>query len=140
MAAGGILVPGGVITIDLNRSWNPILRWILMAIQVPIRGYNWVSLITRDIVITDAAGERELYREGPSNNITVDRPLDALVAEIKRDGLDQFLLKRPIADSSTSPLSISSGCVDRSELTKQSFLYTCERLRDEAKRVRTDNK
>jgi hypothetical protein len=107
----GVPVPGGVVTIDLYRGVNPVLWWIWTVVQVPIKGPNWVSRVKRDLVISDESGERELYREGPYNNITVVNPLERIVAEIRADGLDQFLFKRQAEESRIGPLSRPSGQV-----------------------------
>jgi hypothetical protein len=102
---GGVPVPGGIVTIDLYRGVNPVLWWIWAVMQVPIRGPNSVTRIKRDLVISDESGRRELYREGPYNNITVVNPLERIVAEIQADGLDQFLFKRQSEESRIGPLS-----------------------------------
>jgi hypothetical protein len=106
MKAGGILVPGGVITVDLNRQRNRVWMWIRIVLQA---GSEF--RLQRDIVIQDASRSRELYREGPYDGITVNSPLDRIVAEIEADGLDQFLFKRQAAESRIGPLSTPSGKV-----------------------------
>jgi hypothetical protein len=108
---GGVPVPGGIVTIDLYRGVHPALWWVWKAVQVPIKGPNWVSSIKRDIVISDESGQRELYREGPYSNITVVNPLNRIVAEIRANGLDQFLFKRQAEESRIGPLSRPSGQV-----------------------------
>jgi hypothetical protein len=108
MTAGGILVPGGVITIDLNRQRSRV--WTSLRIVSEAVG-DGELLLQRDIVIHDPSRSRELYREGPYNGITVGRPLDRIVAEVKADGIDQFLFKRQVEESRIGPLSMPSGKV-----------------------------
>jgi hypothetical protein len=101
----GVSIPGGIVTIDLYRGVNPVLWWIWTVVRFPLTGPNGVSLIKRDLVISDDSGERELYREGPYDNITVVHPLERILAEIRADGLDQFLFKRRVEGSRIGPLS-----------------------------------
>jgi hypothetical protein len=107
MSAGGILVPGAVITIDLNRQRNPVWTWARIVLQ----SAGGELTLQRDIVIQDASRSRELYREGPYDGITVKNPLDRIVAEIRADGIDRFLFKRQAAESRIGPLSTPSGRV-----------------------------
>jgi hypothetical protein len=107
VTAGGILVPGGVITIDLNRERNRVWTWIRIVLQ----SAGGELTLQRDIVIQDASQSRELYREGPYDGITVKNPLDRIVAEIRADGIDQFLFKRQAEESRIGPLSMPSGKV-----------------------------
>jgi hypothetical protein len=58
----------------------------------------------RDIVVRDETGQRELYREGPYDAITVIQPLNRLLNEIRFTGLDAFLRTRQIVTSRVSPL------------------------------------
>jgi hypothetical protein len=62
----------------------------------------------RDIVIHDETRERELYREGPYNGITVNQPLDRLLREVRSSGLDVFLRTRQVASSQVGPLDVPS--------------------------------
>jgi hypothetical protein len=107
MTVGGIPVPGGVITIDLNRQRNRVWTWIRIVLQ----SAGGELTLQRDIVIHDASRSRELYREGPYDGITVKNPLNRIVAEIEADGIDQFLFKRQAAESRIGPLSMPSGKV-----------------------------
>jgi hypothetical protein len=107
MAAGGIRVPGGVITIDLNRQRSRL--WTSMRIASEAVGGE--LLLQRDIVIHDPSRSRELYREGPYDGITVVKPLDRIVAEVRAYGIDQFLFKRQAEESRIGPLSMPSGKV-----------------------------
>jgi hypothetical protein len=62
----------------------------------------------QDIVVKDAEG-REQYREGPYNNITVQRPLRLMVSEIGTIGLEEFLKRKRIENSQLGPVSAPSG-------------------------------
>ena len=86
---GGIAVPGGIVTIEPHRGKNPQASRATELLQVanPIGAID----VKRDVVIWDTAHERELYRDGPYDAITVDRPLDRVVAEVKQDGVEAFL-------------------------------------------------
>jgi hypothetical protein len=86
---GGISVPGGIVTIEPHLGKSPQVSRATELLQVanPF-GANEVK---RDIVIWDSAHERELYRDGPYDAITVNRPLDRVVTEVNQDGVKAFL-------------------------------------------------
>jgi hypothetical protein len=73
MTAGGVVVPGGVITIDRDRQRNRVWTWIQIVLQAQDE-----TRLKRDIVIHDASRSRELYREGPYSGITVKRAIDGI--------------------------------------------------------------
>jgi hypothetical protein len=86
---GGIAVPGGVVTIEPHHAEGervPKGRILLLA-AVPRGALD----VKRDIVIWDEAHERQLYRDGPYDAITVKRPLERIVAELNRDGAGKFI-------------------------------------------------
>jgi hypothetical protein len=87
--AAGIEVPGGVVLIDLRRQKSRVVTWL----RVVLNAFDELDL-KRDIVIQDASRSRELYREGPYDGILVTQPLERMLAEIRSEGLDQFLFKR----------------------------------------------
>jgi hypothetical protein len=86
---GAIAVPGGIVTIEPHRGKNPQVSRVAELLQVanPFGAND----LKRDIVIWDSAHERELYRDGPYDAITVNRPLDRVVAEVNQDGVAAFL-------------------------------------------------
>jgi hypothetical protein len=106
MTTGGVLVPGGVITIDLDSQRNRAWTWVRIVLQAESE-----LRLKRDIVIQDASRSRQLYREGPYNGITVGRAIERIVAEIRADGIDQFLFKKQAEESRIGPLSGPSGQV-----------------------------
>jgi hypothetical protein len=89
-AKTGIVVPGGIVTIDPYRGRNSIIFWTKIALEDPLGAVGAIA-IKRDIVIQDATRENELYRDGPYNSIAVSRPLKLLLTEIREVGLEVFL-------------------------------------------------
>jgi hypothetical protein len=86
---GGIAVSGGLVTVEPHRGKNPEVSGVQGFIQVASPfGANEVL---RDIVIWDSAHERELYRDGPYDAITVNRPLDRVVTEVNQEGVEAFV-------------------------------------------------
>jgi hypothetical protein len=63
----------------------------------------------QDIVLKDSPYGRELYREGPFNNLSVQRALRTIVAEIERTGLEGFLRRKRIENAQLGPVSVASG-------------------------------
>jgi hypothetical protein len=90
-ARSGIVVPGGVVTIDPHR--RKIFFWLRTVLFSMFDSYAATDL-KRDIVIEDPVREHELFREGPYDGITVDRSLEKILAEIGKVGLDEFLSRR----------------------------------------------
>jgi hypothetical protein len=86
---GGIVVPGGIVTIEPHRGNNPQVSRAKELLEVA-NPYGAID-VKRDIVVWDSAHERELYRDGPYDAITVNRPLDRVVAEVNQDGVEAFL-------------------------------------------------
>jgi hypothetical protein len=98
----GFEVPGGFVTTKL-RGGVPLLDSVIRSSWASARGAE------QDIVIQDESRERELYREGPFNNISVEFPLKRILAEIESKGLDEFLRRRQIENSQIGPVSAPSG-------------------------------
>lgn len=103
-ARSGIVVPGGVVTIDPYRK--KIFFWLRTVLFSMFDSYAATDL-KRDIVIEDAAREHELFREGPYDGITVDRPLEKILAEIGQVGLEVFLSRRRNQTSQSGPIVIT---------------------------------
>jgi len=127
MSASGVLVPGGVITIDLSRDRNPLWTWLRVIGRFLLVGGDELRL-KRDIVIQDVSRGRELYREGPYNGITVVPALKRIESEIKSEGMNQFLFKRQAEDSRIGPISRPSGQVGFWSTTAGSIRYYRQRL------------
>jgi hypothetical protein len=100
----GIVVPGGVITIDPYRK--KLFFW-LRALTFSLFDYYAASNLKRDIVIQDPTREHELFREGPYDGITVSRPLERILTEIGQFGLEGFLTRRRDDSSKSGPISIT---------------------------------
>jgi hypothetical protein len=89
---GGIPVPGGVVTIEPHLTKHdrvPVAKILLESVSP-----NGALSVQRDIVVWDEAHEHQLYRDGPYDSITVDRPLERIVAELNRVGVDTFVSRR----------------------------------------------
>ena len=102
-------VPGGVVGIDPNRRWGPIVRWTVVVLEAPVRGVNWRPFDKRDVVVTDWNKKHELYREGPFSSRDASRRQQEVIREIKTDGLATFLRQRQIEESTIGPVSAASG-------------------------------
>ncbi len=85
--------------------------------------------LKRDIVIEDPSRSRELYREGPYDGITVSPPLERILAEIKSDGLDQFLFKHQVEQGRIGPISQPSGHVGLWSWAAGSIRYVVHQMR-----------
>jgi hypothetical protein len=47
--------------------------------------------VKRDIVVWDESREHQVYRDGPYDSITVNRPLERVIAELNRVGVQEFV-------------------------------------------------
>jgi hypothetical protein len=119
---GGIAVPGGIVTIEPHRGKNPQVSRATELLQVanPF-GANDVK---RDIVIWDSGHERELYRDGPYDAITVTRPLDRVVAEVNQDGVEAFLSR--LGGGAVPPGTISVTRVTPNQVYERAALTGIE--------------
>jgi hypothetical protein len=63
----------------------------------------------RDLVVRESESQQEVYREGPYDGITVARPMDQLIQEINKVGLDQFLRTHRLEEGRVGPVRRSSG-------------------------------
>lgn len=126
MRSGGVVVPGGVITIDLHRARNPFWTW-LRIVNLFLMAGNELRL-KRDIVVSDPSRSRELYREGPYNGITVGSALNRLEADIRSEGMNKFLFKRQAEESRIGPLSRPSGQIGLWGTAAASCRYYRDRL------------
>jgi len=50
--------------------------------------------VQQDIVVWDEEHEHKLYVDGPYDSIMVARPLERIVKELKRIGVDEFVSSR----------------------------------------------
>jgi hypothetical protein len=62
----------------------------------------------QDIVIYDESKIRELYRDGPYDSITLVRPLNQLVHQIKETGLEAFLRTSQLEAGQLGPVRKTS--------------------------------
>lgn len=100
----GVPVPGGFVTIDPYRGSSAVAHWLRLSLSIFWRSAYAASRSERDIVVLDE-DHRETYREGPYNEITVNNPLDRIIAEIKASGMDGFLRVRHIELSQLGPMT-----------------------------------
>ena len=96
---GGIEVPGGIVTIEPHLSKNGEVPRAKVLVQATTA--MGAASVKRDIVVWDEAHEQQLYRDGPYDSITVNRPLERIVAELNRDGVQGFVRSRGGGDSRT---------------------------------------
>jgi hypothetical protein len=96
---GGIAVPGGIVTIEphLSKDGKVPRAKVLLQATTAMGATN----VKRDIVVWDEAHEQQLYRDGPYDSITVNRPLERIVAQLNRVGVHEFVGSRGGGDSRT---------------------------------------
>jgi hypothetical protein len=99
----GFAVPGGYVTTKVRGGMSFIVSLPRNILQFSARGFE------QDIVILDTSRTRQLYREGPYNNISVQRPLQRTLADIEKVGLDEFLRSKQIENSQIGPVKASNG-------------------------------
>ena len=96
---GGIAVPGGSVTIEPHLSKDGQVSRAKVLVQATTA--IGAAGVKRDIVVWDEGHEQQLYRDGPYDSITVNRPLERIVAELNRDGVQEFVRSRGGGDSRT---------------------------------------
>jgi hypothetical protein len=118
----GAFVPGGIITIDINRGHSTLFIW-LKAILSLLWGGNigYIRGPREDIVILTTSGERELYREGPYDSVSVQTGLIRMKGEIHKDGLDAFLRSKQIDASRIGVVEARSDLISFPQLVTQSL-------------------
>jgi len=96
---GGIVVPGGIVTIEphLTSDGDVPRAKVLLQSVTAIGAAN----VKRDIVVWDEPHEHQLYRDGPYDSITVNRPLERVIAELNRVGVQEFVSSRGGGESRT---------------------------------------
>lgn len=104
-------IPGGAVGTDPYRRWGPAFRWpwAILDAFLSMGQSAMLSFDKRDVVVSDLSFTQEFYREGPSSASAADRRKMAIVTTIKRDGLDQFLRRMQIEQSTIGPVSAPSG-------------------------------
>lgn len=95
----GVAVPGGVVTIEphLTSDGDVPRAKVLLQSVTAIGAAN----VKRDIVVWDESQERQLYRDRPYDSITVNRPLEDVIAELNRVGVQEFVSRRGGGESRT---------------------------------------
>jgi hypothetical protein len=128
---GGITVPGGIVTIEPHQGKNPQISRAAELLQVA-NPFGAID-VKRDIVIWDSTHERELYRDGPYDAITVDRPLDRVVAEVNQDGVEVFLSR--LGGGAVPPGTISVTRVTPNQVYERAALTGIEYYWEKIARV-----
>jgi hypothetical protein len=98
----GIEVPGGFVTTE-RCGGAALLASTLRSAIFSAKGDE------QGIVVKDGPRGRELYRQGPFDNITVQRPLLRIAAEIEAEGLEAFLRRSRIENAQLGPVDAPSG-------------------------------
>ena len=127
-STGGIAVPGGIVTIEPHPTRNgriPRARIIFRSMFL-----FGADQTLRDIVVWDESKERQLYRDGPYDAITVNNPLLRTVDELKRVGVPEFIARRGGAqhDATVSVTQTTLGQMER-QATITWFQYYWDKLR-----------
>lgn len=99
-------VPGGWLTVGRRQHDNALFYWVKTLFFAS--AYS-VAGASRDLILLDASGERELYREGPYNGITVNGAIRRLTSELERIGVDEFVRSRQLEDMQLGPIMRASG-------------------------------
>jgi hypothetical protein len=96
---GGVDVPGGIVTIEphLTSGGGVPRAKVLLQSTTAIGAVS----VKRDIVVWDESREHQLYRDGPYDSITVNRPLERVIAELNRVGVQEFMSSRGGGESRT---------------------------------------
>jgi hypothetical protein len=105
----GTLVPGGIVTVDINRGHMNLFVWLKAVLSLFWGGnVGYIRGPREDIVILSTSGDREFYREGPYDSVTVQTGLIRVVGEIRKDGLDAFLRGKQVEASRIGPVEARS--------------------------------
>lgn len=117
----GTYVPGGFIFVDNYRGKNPLLFWMRVFLTVgnPIGILN----LKRDVVIESPSTGAEIYREGPFDELTVNRAIKRIAIEINAVGLDEFLSRRRDDVSPSGALSVKTEDGTRQFVTTSIHYY-----------------
>jgi hypothetical protein len=123
---GGIAVPGGIVTIEPHLTSEGHVPVAKVVLQSTIG--SGALRVQRDIVVWDEAHEHQLYRDGPYNSITVSRPLERIVEQLNRDGVDEFISSRGGGQSRiVSVTRVTSGQI-REQATLTGIAYYWEKV------------
>jgi hypothetical protein len=105
----GTMVPGGVGTTDINRGHTNGFVWLKAVLSLLWGGnVGYIRGPREDIVILSTSGDREFYREGPYDSVSVQTGLIRVKGEIRKDGLDAFLRAKQVEASRTGPVEARS--------------------------------
>jgi hypothetical protein len=132
-------VPGGLVGTDPYRRWGPAIRWPIVILEfIDTFGFSsrWSAFNKRDVVVTDRSFTEEFYREGPFSSWSADRKKTAIAATIKKEGLDQFLRRMQIEQSTIGPVVAPSGRLSLRQETEVSVRLLEDRLGGGLKRSR----
>ena len=131
-------VPGGLVGTDPYRRWGPAFRWPVIIFEIIISaGISGRSALNkRDVVVTDHSFTKEFYREGPFSSWSADRRKTAIATTIKKEGLDQFLRRMQIEQSTIGPVVAPSGRLSFRQETEVSMRLLEDRLGGPLKRPR----
>jgi len=89
---GGVAVPGGIVTIEPHlKSDGDVPRAKVLPQSTTAIG---AASVKRDIVVWNGSREHQLYRDGPYDSITVNRPLERVIAELNHVGVQEFVSTR----------------------------------------------
>jgi hypothetical protein len=105
-------VPGGWLSVGRRQHDNALFYWLK---TVFLASAYSVAGASRDIILLDANGERELYREGPYNGITVNRAIRRLATELEQIGVNEFVRAKQLEDRQVGPVMRPSGDLHLSE-------------------------
>jgi hypothetical protein len=120
---GGVPVPGGIVTIEPHLTSHgdaPRAKVLLQSVTA-----IGAAGIKRDIVVWDESREHQLYRDGPYDSITVNRPLERVIAELNRVGAQEFVSSRGGGESRTvSVTRVTPGQIyERAALTGVEYYW-----------------
>jgi hypothetical protein len=119
----GVAVPGGFVTIEphLTNDGDVPRAKVLLQSTTAIGAVS----AKRDIVVWDESREHQLYRDGPYDAITVNRPLERVIAELNRVGVQEFVSRRGGGESRTISITqVTTGQIyERAALTGVEYYW-----------------
>ena len=135
-----IEVPGALVGTDPYRRWGPAIRWTVVVVEfiLTLGRSGWFAFNKRDVVVADLSCTQEFYREGPFSARSANSRKAAIVTTIKSEGLDHFLRRMQIEQSTIGPVSAPSGKVSGLQQARASFGLWLESLRDHGHGDRQD--
>jgi hypothetical protein len=122
----GIAVPGGIVTIEPHLSKDGHVPRAKALVQATTN--IGAASVKRDIVVWNEAHEEQLYRDGPYDSITVNRALERILDNLKREGTQDFVKSRGGGKSRTVTVTQETPGQIYEQATLTGIEYYLERV------------